>query len=922
MTISRIKDKLEVVNFRGREDRMQAILKKRIRVYGIVQGVGFRPTVDRLAHEAGIRGTVANCGPYVEIMAEGSGEQIDAFLLMLEKRAPERSVILKIDVKDMSEDKTVNQTVNQCLVTVASDDVSASDVSYTYSGFSIIESEHTSGEIFISPDIAICPICKKELFDPENRRYLHPFINCTSCGPRLTILESLPYDRERTSMKKFPMCPKCAEEYKNPQSRRYDAQPVCCNECGPEVYILDKDGNKGLTGGAAISFARGVIVDGGIVAVKGIGGFHLACDATNEVAVKRLRERKHRPSKPFAVMMKNEMVAERYCDMTAHQKEILRGHQKPIILLQKGYGYDLAGSVAPDNDRLGVMLPYAPIQLLLFDYPDEFGENGDMQNVDRHSAGAQSKGRMPEVLVMTSGNESGVPIAKDDADAMEQLGEIADCILTNSRDIRLRTDDTVMDFYDDEPYMIRRSRGYAPVPVMMSNRDTSKKRGQTSDAEVREVKNLSVEMQKEPGQAAHTVLAIGGEGKNTFCLASGNLYYPSSFIGDLADLRSIRVLEDSIARMEDLLKMKPEVVVCDLHPKYNSVRVAEKIARENELPLLRVQHHVAHVLSCMAENDVTSPVIGVSFDGTGYGSDGSIWGGEFLVVNQSWEENMDSTFTNFSRPASIMPFTQIGGDASAREGWRIATSMIIGLEEKGLLANLISENGSSADFDALTLIQKFGLADGKTAKVQKTLYQTGMNAVQSTSAGRLFDAVSALLGIRKESSFEGEASTTLMYRARLWLNEVGQDFANVRLEDQMKQFAQALSLAKYHNAKEQEKYGRKLLPTNILFAVILNDMMEYLDADEEEKKLVQGRNAYFFHLALAQLIAAEVGLIHEETGIEKIALTGGVFQNTLLLDLTEGYLEGRFEVLRHHLIPPNDGGIGLGQALTGMQYLK
>ena len=248
--------------------------------------------------------------------------------------------------------------------------------------------------------------------------------------------------------------------------------------------------------------------------------------------------------------------------------------------------------------------------------------------------------------------------------------------------------------------------------------------------------------------------------------------------------------------------------------------------------------------------------------------------------------------------------------------------MIIGLEEKGLLANLISENGSSADFDALTLIQKFGLADEKTAKVQKTLYQTGMNAVQSTSAGRLFDAVSALLGIRKESSFEGEASTTLMYRARLWLNEVGQDFANVLLEDPMKQFAQALSLAKYHNAKEQEKYGRKLLPTNILFAVILNDMMEYLDADEEEKKLVQGRNAYFFHLALAQLIAAEVGLIHEETGIEKIALTGGVFQNTLLLDLTEGYLEGRFEVLRHHLIPPNDGGIGLGQALTGMQYLK
>ena len=398
---------------------------KRIRVYGIVQGVGFRPTVSRHAVSNGICGNVCNKGPYVEIYAQGSGAQVDGFLKDLEERPPKRAAILKINTEDIPAENAPQ-----------------------FGAFDIIESEKTKGEIFVSPDIAICDECKEEMYNSKDRRYLHPFINCTCCGPRMTILDSLPYDRERTSMKEFPMCPDCAEEYDDPKTRRYDAQPVCCNACGPEVYLI----GRGERGRDAITYTRKVIHDGGIVAIKGIGGFHLCCDATNEETVSRLRMLKHRPAKPFAVMAKDETVVKRECIVTPEQEQILTGHQKPILLSDRrsngGQTEKLAPSVAPGNPKVGVMLPYAPVQLLLFQYDDGI--------------------EMPDLLVMTSGNTSGAPICRDDEEAITELSHLCDAILSHNRKIRIRADDTVMDFYKNEPYMIRRSRGYAPLPFMTS----------------------------------------------------------------------------------------------------------------------------------------------------------------------------------------------------------------------------------------------------------------------------------------------------------------------------------------------------------------------------------------------------------------------------------------------------------------------
>ncbi len=560
---------------------MSHLMTKRIRVYGIVQGVGFRPTVSRHASSSGIFGTVCNFGPYVEIFAQGTQKQVETFENLLQNHPPRRASILKTEMKLL-------------------------DHNPDYTAFSIIESGKTKGEIFVSPDIAVCDECIQELYDSNNRRYLHPFINCTCCGPRLTILDALPYDRIRTSMKEFPMCPECAAEYDDPATRRFDAQPVCCPNCGPEVYLLGSNER----GSAAIRRTRELIASGKIAAVKGIGGFHLCCDATSEAAVLRLRQLKHRPAKPFAVMLKDMETVQRECYVSKEQEKILIGHQKPILLLGKRPDGLLCEAVAPDNPYIGVMLPYAPIQLLLFDSQDDL--------------------TTPDCLIMTSGNVSGAPICREDQDVKQEIIGYCDCVLSHNRKIRIRADDTVMDFYRDRPYMIRRSRGYAPLPVMV-NRNWK-------------------------GQ----VLAVGGELKNTFCIGTGDLFYPSSYVGDLADIRTVSALEETIKRLEILLEADPQAVACDLHPRYNSTLVAQ---RQN-LPVIPVQHHYAHVLSCMAENDSFDPCIGLSFDGTGYGTDGTIWGGEILL----------SDIHGFQRLGSIAPFRQIGGDNSARDGWRIAAS--------------------------------------------------------------------------------------------------------------------------------------------------------------------------------------------------------------------------------------------------------
>ena len=764
----------------------------RIRVYGIVQGVGFRPTVSRHAMIHGIRGTVCNKGPYVEIFAQGAKEQIDGFLNELKEHPPKRAAILKINTKDITAETAVH-----------------------FEAFDIIESEKTKGEIFVSPDIAICEECKEEMFDPKNRRYLHQFINCTCCGPRLTILDSLPYDRERTSMKEFPMCPDCAKEYFDEKTRRYDAQPVCCNECGPEVYLI----GRSERGREAITYTRRMISEGKIVAIKGIGGFHLCCDATNEEAVERLRTLKKRPAKPFAVMAKDEAAVKRECVVTPEQEEILTGHQKPILLLDRKNSGRLAASVAPGNPKVGVMLPYAPVQLLIFQYDDGI--------------------KMPDLLVMTSGNTSGAPICREDEEAVAELSHLCDAMLSHNRKIRIRADDTVMDFYKNEPYMIRRSRGYAPLPFMTS----TDWKGQ--------------------------VLAVGGELKNTFCIGVDSRFYPSPYVGDLEDLRTVKALQETIHRFQTLLEVKPQVVVCDMHPKYNSTVVAKELG----YPMLQVQHHYAHILSCMTENDCHDPVIGVAFDGTGYGTDGTIWGGEILLAD----------YENFTRFGSITPFLQIGGDASAKEGWRIAVSMIYGYTKDRELA--------------WKIIEKLGLCNEQESKVQFTMADRKINAVISTSVGRLFDAVSAILGIRRQSSFEGEASMALEFAAEAYEQQnimQGRDEKPDRLV--------------------YEKEERFILNTRMLVQQIVEEKMQGADS---------GRLAYLFHQVLAEQITAACIEARSNSGRKKVALSGGVFQNRLLLRLTEEQLEQEgFEVLRHHMIPPNDGGIAIGQAAYGMWRLN
>ena len=748
-----------------------------IRVYGIVQGVGFRPFVSREASDLGLCGTVANKGSYVEIHAQGSEKAVEDLKKALESRPPERSVIMEIISAHLDEPP--------------------------FDSFEIIESEKEKGDIFVSPDIAVCEKCKAELFDKTNRRYLHPFINCTQCGPRLTIMDSMPYDRVRTTMADFPMCKDCEEEYTDPATRRYDAQPVCCNKCGPEVYIIGSE----KKGAEAITATREAVMAGKIIAVKGIGGFHLCCDAKNESAVKRLRELKNRPAKPLAVMLKDISAVRRECDFGEVQEKLLTGWQKPIVLLDKKTSGSLCESVAPDNPTVGVMLPYAPLHLLLFDYDDGV--------------------EMTDSLVMTSGNVRGAPICRNDEDALSEIAGFCDLILSHNRRILIRSDDTVMDTFEGKPYIIRRSRGYAPLPVMTSCSD----KGQT--------------------------LAIGGELKNTFCIRKGSLYYLSSYVGDVADIRTVKALEESVKRMCELLEATPQNVVCDMHPKYNTVAFAEGL----DLPLKKVQHHYAHILSCMAENDYSEKVIGVSYDGTGFGTDGTIWGGEILLCDR----------TGFERMGSIKPFMQVGGDLSSKEGWRIA-AMITG--------SAYGERGGE-------ICEKLGICTAKEYKLLSVMAEKKVNAVSSTSAGRLFDAASAVLGIRRFSTFAGEASMALQFAAEKFSRE-------------------PFGIYEPMEKLTAEKEGRIMLCTQALIKRLCQGMQNGED---------KNRLSYEFHSLLADMTAQACRTISERTGVKVCALSGGVFQNKLLLKMVKCRLEKMgLRVLIHSLVPANDGGIALGQA--------
>lgn len=817
----------------------------RIRVYGIVQGVGFRPFVSRLAASDGLRGSVCNKGSFVEIFVQGEEPALTQFQRDLETKAPERSVILKIDVTE--------QPLTD------------------FADFQIIGSKKKPGDIFVSPDIAICSTCKTELFDPGNRRYLHPFINCTACGPRLTILKQMPYDRARTTMAAFEMCPLCGAEYKTRGDRRYDAQPVCCPDCGPHVYLI---GEPQVQGVEAIQRTRAIIRAGGIAAVKGIGGFHLCCDAGNEKAVKLLRERKSRPKKPFAVMARDIAAAKRICVITEKQAALLDSPQKPIVICRKRRdavrkpagkagnsndavwsddekkqadmtygGFDeITEAVAPGNPTLGIMLPYTPLHLLLFGNP-----------------AVEPDGSFPKVLVMTSGNRGGAPICRDDAEAAEQLSELCDIILSNDREILIRADDSVIEASEDEPYMIRRSRGYAPLPTAVSA-------------------NWS-------GQ----VLAVGGELKNCFCIGKDGFFYPSPYVGDLSDLRSLQALCETAGRMLELFEVKPLAVACDLHPDYQTSAYAKTL----DSPVIAVQHHFAHVLSCMVEHDAMSErVIGVAFDGTGYGSDGTIWGGEFLVVD----------IDGFIRAGSIAGFSQPGGDAAVRDGWRIAVALLLTRHKKKEAALLASE---------------LGLCDAPTAETLAAILSAGFRCVTSTSVGRLFDAVSALLGICKSSTFEGEAAMALQYAAQRYVENAGAGG-----------FARTPEMGAAAQAKGAGMMPRSGTLTRIcpqsedFFTLDYMPLLWKLISDKRAGKAVE-ELAYLFHEELAEGVTAGCEAVRSRFGIGTVVLSGGCFVNRLLLTHTKKrLLEAGFRVLTHSRVPANDGGIALGQAVYAMNRLN
>jgi len=613
-------------------------------------------------------------------------------------------------------------------------------------------------------------------------------------------------------MNNFSLCSSCEKEYTDPTSRRYDAQPVCCNECGPQVYVAGTE----IYGHRAIRAAREAIRQGKIIAVKGIGGFHLCCDGTNEAVVSRLRHLKPRPVKPFAVMAADLETAKRECIVTRTGEELLTGYERPIVLMKRRIGGKAAASVSPDNPYIGVMLPYAPLQLLLFSYNDGL--------------------HMPDLLVMTSANRSGMPICRTDEEVRTDLPGLCDLILSHDRDILLRVDDSVVTLFEEEPYMIRRSRGYAPLPIYVN------------------------------GDFHGTVLSAGGELKNTVCLAKDNLFYLSPHIGDVGCVRTETAQHECAVRLRDLLEITPQCGATDIHPAYES----SQLVKQAQIPVISVQHHYAHILSCMAENGCSDEVIGIALDGTGYGTDGTIWGGELLQVS----------YDGFTRVGSVSPFLHAGGDTAVRDGWRSALSFMYTLYGKDAVRRLASD---------------LSLCTPQEAAAQLFMLTQGVNTYVSTSAGRFFDGMSALLGVCRSSTFEGEGAMKLQFAAEAY--EQGEAVEDCPLD-----------------LCVEKRDGRLIL-----------DLLDLVKQVTElfEKGTSVNYCAYLFHKGTAGLLCKGAEAVRQQTGLSKVCLSGGVFQNTLLLRLSCAYLEkAGFTVYTHRLVPTNDGGIALGQALAAMIKLQ
>lgn len=753
-----------------------------ITINGIVQGVGFRPFVYNLAHTGHICGWVNNFPGGVHIDAEGISENLDTFVRCLKEKAPPLSFIDTFQVEN------------------------AEPVGYI--DFEIRESSFESSvEAYISPDVSVCDDCLREMNDPHNRRYHYPFINCTNCGPRFTITSGIPYDRVNTTMKPFPLCAECAEEYHNPSDRRFHAQPVACRECGPSLSLLDSGGNRILQGNE-IETTTELLANGRIIAIKGLGGYHLACDARNKSAVAELRRRKNRDGKPFALMAKNIEVVFNYCFVNAKESEILQSSKKPIVLLKRKPDADLPmKDLSPDNHQLGIMLPYTPLHHLLFS-------------------------RNIELLVMTSGNRSGEPIYYKDDEAIQNLCCIADYFLINNREIFIRTDDSVTSIFRDKEFIIRRSRGYVPLPIAIPYVHGS--------------------------DSIPSVLACGGELKNTFCLTKGNKAFLSHHIGDLENAQTLTSFESGIEHFKQIFSVAPEIVAYDKHPGYLSTQFAENLNGVQKVP---VQHHHAHIASCMVENNLTGKVIGLAFDGTGYGDDGRIWGGEFFVGD----------YDGFDRRAHFEYVPLPGGEIGIQEPWRMALSYLI---------QIYGENFSKL---ALPFLNKI---DAEKVDFVAQQISRRIHTPLTSSVGRLFDAVSSLTGLCNVIEYEGQA---------------------------------AIRLEKSANIENTTTYPYKIVQTESGYKIcveplIINIVEDILHGRDISK--ISGK----FHCTVAEISRDICERIRKETGINDVALSGGVFQNRLLSGLTIDQLkEHGFRVFTHSKVPANDGGIALGQAAIALQ---
>lgn len=763
----------------------------RVCIRGAVQGVGFRPFVFRLATEMQLPGWVSNTAQGVFIEVEGEKTLLDQFILRVEREKPPRSFIQSLEFSFLD------------------------PVGFT--GFEIRESDVEGVKsVLVLPDIATCPDCLAEILDPTNRRYQYPFTNCTNCGPRFSIIESLPYDRPNTSMKRFAMCPACQQEYDDPADRRFHAQPIACPDCGPRIEFRTDAGESKYTGHHALLAAAQAVRDGLVVALKGLGGFHLIADARSEDAVKRLRERKHREEKPLAMMFPSTGMVQEECVVSDLEQRLMQSPEAPIVLLERKdnrelYGklvstLGLASSVTPGNPVFGIMLPYTPLHHLLL---RELGHP----------------------VVATSGNLSDEPICIDERDAMRRLNGIADCYLVHNRPIVRHVDDSVVRVLLGRELVMRRARGYAPLPVSVST------------------------------NAGHAVLAVGAHLKNTVAISVGQNVFVSQHIGDLETQQSLDAFRAVQRDFQALYEVSPALLACDMHPDYFST----KEARSGTTPVIEIQHHHAHILSCMAENELEGEVLGVSWDGTGYGPDGTIWGGEFLVTRGS----------AFERFARFRTFRLPGGDKAIKEPRRTAVGLLY-----ELLGDEAFRERAQAPFSALSVAE---------LSVIQQMLKRGVNAPETSSVGRLFDAVASLIGFRHYNNFEGQAAMELECA-----------LAGVTSE-------QTYRCDILRNDRKVKGDGNLYTPAFVVdWSAMIRDILT-----DVRKVVAMPLISKKFHNALVQAIVD----VAREAGIRRVVLSGGCFQNKFLTERAVHRLRSAgFQPYWHQRIPPNDGGISLGQA--------